>query len=325
MNKPIISIIVPVYNVEKYLPRCIDSILAQTFTDFELLLIDDGSIDNSGNICDDYAKKDNRIRVFHKQNGGVSSARNLGLDNAKGEWITFVDSDDLIDNETLNDYLRYNADLICQGLKQINAMDNSIEDLKKYDFLEASVSDHISYALYIMFINGSFGYIWNKLFKHRILKDHNIRFIEGISIREDEIFVFKYCQYIKSIVLLPTINYNYVHYQNSLMRRKYINPIELTNAIEKSYNISLKLPLTPEFRKAIEINRTDSLVWAGWMLYHKKHLLDYSKRIDLLKIIYESHKNTPTINSKRFCKLPLKIMDFVYVIKYLLKTYVAPL
>lgn len=84
MYNPKISVIVPVYNVEKYLSRCIDSILAQTFTDFELLLIDDGSNDNSGNICDDYVKKDNRIRVFHKENGGVSSARNLGLTRQRG-------------------------------------------------------------------------------------------------------------------------------------------------------------------------------------------------------------------------------------------------
>ena len=88
-----VSIIVPVYNTEKFLHRCIDSILAQTYTDFELLLIDDGSKDSSGAICDEYAVKDARVRVFHKENGGVSSARNLGLDNAKGEWITFVDSD----------------------------------------------------------------------------------------------------------------------------------------------------------------------------------------------------------------------------------------
>ena len=84
---PKISVIVPVYNVEKYLRRCIDSILVQTFTDFELLLIDDGSKDKSGEICDEYAKKDKRVRVFHKVNGGVSSARNLGLDYAKGQWI----------------------------------------------------------------------------------------------------------------------------------------------------------------------------------------------------------------------------------------------
>ena len=95
-NNPKISIIVPVYNVEQYLPRCIDSILNQSFADFELLLIDDGSKDKSGTICDEYAAKDSRIRLFHKENGGVSSARNVGLDNARGEWLAFIDGDDEI-------------------------------------------------------------------------------------------------------------------------------------------------------------------------------------------------------------------------------------
>src|SRR5690606_27273688 len=93
---PKVSVIIPVYNAEKYLRECIDSVLAQTFDDFELLLINDGSTDGSGKICDEYAQKDARVKVFHKENGGVSSARNLGLDNAKGEWITFIDSDDWI-------------------------------------------------------------------------------------------------------------------------------------------------------------------------------------------------------------------------------------
>ena len=93
----LISIIVPIYNSESTLKRCVDSILAQTYQNFELLLIDDGSKDCSGEICKEYAQKDSRVKVFHKENGGVSSARNLGLDNARGEWVTFVDSDDWID------------------------------------------------------------------------------------------------------------------------------------------------------------------------------------------------------------------------------------
>ena len=98
-NIPKISVIIPVYNAEKYLYRCIDSVLVQTFTNWELLLIDDGSKDSSGVICDEYAAKDARVRVFHKENGGVSSARNLGLDNARGEWVAFVDSDDYIEKK----------------------------------------------------------------------------------------------------------------------------------------------------------------------------------------------------------------------------------
>lgn len=117
VNSPKVSIIVPVYNVEKYLHRCVDSILLQTFTDFELLLIDDGSTDKSVDICDKYALKDSRIRVFHKKNGGVSSARNLGIKKSSGVYILFVDSDDYLSPSHLNNYIKYigNYEIVYQG------------------------------------------------------------------------------------------------------------------------------------------------------------------------------------------------------------------
>lgn len=118
MKNPQISVIVPVYNAEKYLRRCIDSILAQTCTDFELLLIDDGSKDQSGKICDEYADNDCRIKVFHKENGGVSSARNLGIEKACAEWMIFIDSDDCFENnafELLLDAVVGNSALIASG------------------------------------------------------------------------------------------------------------------------------------------------------------------------------------------------------------------
>ena len=104
-----LSIIIPVYDTEAYLPTCLNSILSQNVTDYEVLLVDDGSTDRSGVICDEYAAKDNRIRVFHKENGGVSSARNLALDNATGEWVTFVDSDDWIEDDYIS--LPYSQDV----------------------------------------------------------------------------------------------------------------------------------------------------------------------------------------------------------------------
>ena len=104
---PKISIIVPVYKAEPYLHRCIDSILAQTFTDWELLLIDDGSPDSSGEICDEYASRDSRIQVFHKENGGVSSARNMGLDSMRGEYVTFVDADDCLYVDALEVFMAH--------------------------------------------------------------------------------------------------------------------------------------------------------------------------------------------------------------------------
>lgn len=102
---PKISVIVPVYKVEKYLAECIESVLAQTFRDFELILVDDGSPDDCGKICDDYAARDSRVRVFHKENGGVTSARRLGVERSRADWITFVDADDIIFPNALADLL----------------------------------------------------------------------------------------------------------------------------------------------------------------------------------------------------------------------------
>ena len=118
-----ISIVIPVYNTAQYLPRCIESVLNQSFRDFELLLVDDGSTDGSGDICDRYENKDNRIRVFHKKNGGVSSARNLGIVNAFGEWLLFVDSDDeILPNalQTLVDCISDDVDSVLGGIVEVN-------------------------------------------------------------------------------------------------------------------------------------------------------------------------------------------------------------
>lgn len=184
---PKISVIVPVYKVEKYLPECIESVLAQTFTDFELILVDDGSPDNSGAICDAYAARDPRIRVFHKQNGGVSSARNLGLDNAKGEWIAFVDSDDWICPFCLEilyrKALEKNPDIVLadywkdQGRIQISTEQrlppapNDITGVMRGFFEKKLVG--VSYA---------------KLFRKKLLEDAGIRFPENVRFAEDFVF-----------------------------------------------------------------------------------------------------------------------------------------
>ena len=127
---PKVSIIVPVYKVGPYLAKCIDSILSQTLTDFELILVDDGSPDSCGEICDGYAKKDERIKVIHKQNGGLSSARNAGLDIAKGEYIGFVDSDDYIEHDMYEflykNSVQYDTDIACCGIRHHYGDKNTI-------------------------------------------------------------------------------------------------------------------------------------------------------------------------------------------------------
>lgn len=192
MPLPKISIIVPVYNAEKYLNRCIDSILAQTFTDFELLLIDDGSRDSSGVICDEYVANDPRVRVFHKPNGGVSSARNVGLDNARGEWITFSDADDFVCPWWLS-YFNFDHtsgyNIICQGL---NVMKHTQESVTKVGF---EYSGNIQIGLYKLFENGILGYLFIKAFRRILVKQRHVRFDEAIRYREDEKFLLDYVRH----------------------------------------------------------------------------------------------------------------------------------
>ena len=198
-RNPKISVIVPVYNVEQYLRRCIDSILSQTFSDFELLLIDDGSKDKSGDICDEYAAKDARIRVFHKVNGGVSSARNLGLVKANGEFIFFVDSDDYLDNTHLENYSKDidNFDLIFQGYKLVDETTGKILEKKTFHEIETlDFESSMNVMEQIFSIGNFFGPTWNKIFRASIISENEIKFKEDVNLREDEIFTFSYCRFV---------------------------------------------------------------------------------------------------------------------------------
>lgn len=204
MTNPKISVIVPVYNVEKYLHRCIDSILAQTFTDFELLLINDGSKDNSGIICDEYAVKDNRIRVFHKDNGGVSSARNMGLDNAKGEWIAFIDSDDWVKPGYLRSMVVHSgADMIMSSFEisdDLSIWNNDIDD-------EAFSICQMSAFLNKYVSTTHFGTPWCKLYNRDLIG--NLRFNDQISLAEDTIFIFNYMVRVRSVHTVKDFSYQY--------------------------------------------------------------------------------------------------------------------
>lgn len=215
--EPKISVIVPVYKVEEYLHRCVDSILSQSFTDFELILVDDGSPDNCGKICDEYAQKDSRVRVFHKPNGGVSSARNLGLDNAKGEWITFIDSDDYVEPGFLIIPSTIRGDLLIQNYKVL--YDNGYT--KKTEFINEFISEtQILDYLGSHIVERIFRVPWAKFFKREIIVNNGIVFTEGIRIGEDTLFLLDYLCHIKSIQPLSTSSYIY-RKENIDVVRKY--------------------------------------------------------------------------------------------------------
>lgn len=233
-----ISIIVPVYNVEKYLSKCVESILTQTYTDFELILVDDGSTDRSGKICDEYILKDSRIKVFHQQNKGVSAARNLGIENAQGEYITFIDSDDYITSQYLSDLAKYDSDIVASGFDLWYAnghptIRKTFEELKFYNINEGTLSDAIAI--------GEYKYLWHgpccKLYKRSAI--NNIRFDESLNYGEDHLFNLNILLSCTSITLVPKSNYIYTHYGNTSLTNRRVG-------YDSMFNYILKLKQTRE-------------------------------------------------------------------------------
>lgn len=246
INMPKISVIVPVYKVEAHIRQCVNSILAQTLSDFELILIDDGSPDNSGIICDEYVPKDGRVRVIHKENGGVSSARNVGIEAANGEWLCFIDSDDYIDTNYLADFF-YDADsseLIMQGYKRIYR--GKVISISCFDSIYSTdTQDILAYSEINHIINSP----CFKLFKRNIIQENNIRFDTNISYGEDHLFSLSYVSYISCISFSMGKGYNYVIADSeSLTHRKvpyqqmiyYIQCVDqITNQLLKKYDSNI--------------------------------------------------------------------------------------
>lgn len=213
-----ISIIVPVYDVEKYLENCIESILNQTFKDFELILVDDGSTDNSGKICDIYEKKDSRIKVIHKNNGGLSSARNAGLDIACGKYVGFIDSDDSIHPrmyEILYDLIKkYESDISCCNYKKIyDIFKDEYENVNSLEVIEMSNIEAIK-NLYDKEIGVKLVIACNKLYRKNLFD--NIRYKVG-RVHEDEFMAHRILYNCKKITYVDNELYYYLQREGSIM------------------------------------------------------------------------------------------------------------
>lgn len=196
IQTPDVSVIIPVYNAEKYLSECIDSILNQSFENFELILVDDGSSDTSGSICDEYSRKDERVKVYHLPNGGVSSARNFGLDKAQGEWITFVDSDDYVGQYYLSFKREEIADVVVFDSKVV-CNDGSIRQSDGippfYSKNREDINEYLSKYVHKPLLNVP----WGKAYKKSIIK--NVRFPIGQRLSEDTVFVYEVLSKIESL------------------------------------------------------------------------------------------------------------------------------
>lgn len=276
---PIVSVIIPIYNVEKYLRECIESVLVQTYTDFELILVDDGSPDNCGKICDEYAAKDNRIRVIHKENGGVSSARNCGIDNAKGSQIMFVDGDDTVEPDYIQNLLIIGDEDMVQGgckvlendfLKPLMTHDEIISDFGRY-WNES----------------GTFSVCW-QCFKKSFLDKERLRFEEDIDFAEDERFIILCLQKVNILRRTETYNYCYnTDIESSATKKLRLNRMD----IEKDFCQRMEVVII----QYEQIMRLRYLRWHyAFNHYYRFYAMpEYRERKrDIKKVIVQTYNNS---------------------------------
>lgn len=230
MVTPLISVIVPVYNVEKYLDKCLDSLVNQTYKNLEIILVNDGSTDNSSIICNNWSIKDNRIKVIDKANGGLSDARNVGIDNSNGEYIVFVDSDDWIDINFISSLYvqidKYEADIAASTI--VKSYDDHEETQPINDEKRVFTSEE---AMDTLLSGRDFCAVaWNKLYKRNIIG--SIRFPVG-KIHEDEFFTYKVIANAKKLILVPEAIYYYRQRTGSIMQKWTPNHLDALEAFKE--------------------------------------------------------------------------------------------
>lgn len=226
MASPQISIIVPVYNVEKFLRACLDSIIGQTFTDFEAILVDDGSTDSSGRICDEYAAKDRRFVVVHKQNEGVAKARITAFEHSKGELITFIDADDYVSPEYLEKLSKpifeEDADMVSCNYYTVKGCEiRKAKDKITGTYNKPQIKDFIANSFFYDDAIGSYGmniFLWTKMVKRDLVKEA-LETGKNLWYGEDQIGAFHILQRCNKLVLLPDRLYYYVQHEGQVMRK----------------------------------------------------------------------------------------------------------
>lgn len=275
-NDELVSIIVPVYNAEKHLCHCLDSLLSQTWKKIEIILIDDGSSDRSPEICDEYAEKYNNIVVIHKINGGVSAARNLGLKLAKGKYIGFCDSDDLTIPEMyeilVKEIKETNAQISCCGY--IVFKDEKSINLSEYEDIQIKKTLSSTDKYMSIIKNDQVrGYLWNKLFLREVIESSNrLRFQEDLAILEDEVFVLDYLKRCNSMVIVNTKGYLYRDNPMGAVNQ-LLNERQLTSVIGRER--ILKFMKKECVEEGFEVALTDLI--KSYSITHKKLMISSFK------------------------------------------------
>ena len=288
------SVIIPVYNAKETLRRCLDSLVGQQFSNYELLLINDGSTDGSDTICREYANTYSCVRYFAKENGGVSSARNLGLEQAEGEYILFVDSDDYVSADyfaSLSSALKNDtADLLMFGYSNFGGVPTEWDTGEFYEDSEIGIAERVSSTVQQYL----FSSLLSKVFKKQIIEQYNMRFGSDLAIGEDQAFIFTYAMHIRSIGSIEDHLYNVdVSHGNSLSRkaRPYLTE-QLMEVNRRMYAAYQAVPHAPEAAKHYEAA-------LSWMTYRSA----YSCCKELLKFNYSAKQRRQEI--RKICKLYL--------------------
>lgn len=300
MKEEKVSIIIPVYNVEKYLKECVLSVENQNYKNIEIILINDGSSDNSSNLCDELADTYKNIKVFHVSNGGVSRARNLGIKAATGKYIAFIDSDDFINENMLFSLVskleEKNADLAVCNYSYFYKNKNIPSDFTSKEVLS------IEEAKVGMFKNNSIrGFTCNKIFHSKIIKENNIFFNEDIKICEDLLFCFQYLSFCKRVVTMSVPLYNYRMRKSSASNKNVEKDLTLFHAFKEMEKIDSDV-----YRYSQEL-----YPYLYFKYYHelKKHnKLNKVKKINFFKFI---------LNKKIIIKTKIYIIAYLILPKKL--------
>lgn len=293
-KEPLISVIVPIYKVEKYLDKCIESIINQTYKNLEIILVDDGSPDKSSKMCDEWSKKDKRIIVIHKENGGVSSARNIGIDKSKGEWITFVDADDWIEKTYIEDMynvaMDFDSKYVCCGYDKVYS--NSSELINSNaELFELKSKD---YLIALLNVQNSYGFVHMKLINKDVISD--IRFDEELAVGEDALFNIQLCDNLDKVIIYNKALYNYRINSDSVVRRYDVNYVDkYTNSMQK-----MKSYINKKYSsKEIKLNVFNYIVYHLMLIcvnycYHPQNKNKYHslKEVCKMDIYKEAIKNS---------------------------------
>lgn len=312
MSFPLVSIIVPVYNAEKYIHRCIDSLLAQTYTNIEVILVDDGSPDNCGKICDEYAAKDKRVKVTHQQNAGVSAARNTGIAHSKGDWITFVDADDKVTDDYIETLMSKDRDWIIGGYRDTN---NNCCHINEDSYIgKERLIQFFQEHLHNLYTNN----IGGKLYRSSIICKNGIKFNTNVRFSEDFLFNLEFLSHCNSVALSKVANYIITpnpcveeKYKLTLQELSYI--LELTT--ERTKALSEKWGAEVKCEKSIRVNIAMypmSKVFIDSADYEKLYsrYVFGKENASFYDIFYSDNICSPVIRGIRLAKMYLKTGHF---------------